>query len=364
MMKFKFLVILLLMLVPLVALAQEVKYTVVPFRGDDKKLSFELAEMFMADLAKSGKIKLVDRLHFDNILDELSKMEMALVKKEDVIDFGASEGANKIISGNYTTAGDKIILNAWVSDVKTSEVLFSDNIEGNKKDIFYFVHQLANRLHYKITGGIWIPEDIAMTPSAQGPSNPDIPKFTPHSTTPTPAPEYVNPRPQETDPLTLLVPKSVNAERLWNNIVDLNIDRGEFSTYHQKESMIISFRASEDCYMTIYSIQADGSIRLVFPNKFDSNNYLSASRLYKIPSEDMWWEYMLSGTSGLESLVAIATIKPLNLDVGKEKLSTLDLMPTINTSPNDFIEKTIIPELQIDPDNKYVFKIVKYYLAD
>ena len=66
-------------------------------------------------------------------------MELALIKEEDIIDFGLSEGADKIISGSYQTIGEEIAIQIWVSDTKTSVVELSDNIEGNKKDIFYFV---------------------------------------------------------------------------------------------------------------------------------------------------------------------------------------------------------------------------------
>ena len=41
-------------LMPFIVIAGEnPAYTVVPFKGEDEKLSFELAEMLMADLAKS-----------------------------------------------------------------------------------------------------------------------------------------------------------------------------------------------------------------------------------------------------------------------------------------------------------------------
>ncbi|MEQ8221945.1 MAG: DUF4384 domain-containing protein [Candidatus Eremiobacterota bacterium] len=368
-MKFKFLLVLLIILIPCMALSEEASYTVVPFKGSDQKLSFELAEMLMADLAKSGQIKLVDRLHFDNILDELAKKEMALVDPNEAVDFGAAEGADEIISGSYTIDGNKISLRAWVSNVKTSQVRFSDNVEGSRGDIFYFAHQLANRLHYKITGGKWIPEETAFatpvpeaTPQSKSTPGPLMP--TPVST---PTPEYVNVRPDETDPSSRLFSGDMTAKTTgWNNILDLSVDRGEFSTYHQKDKMFISFRSSENCYITIYCIQADGSVLLVYPNRMQKDNYLTASRLYKIPPEQAVqpWEYEMSGTPGLESLVAIASVKPLSFDVNKEDLDGMDFIPQVNSIPKDFIVKTIIPKLNIDPDNKYVVKVLKYYLAE
>jgi len=363
-MKFKFFIILLIVLIPYAVLAEKPAYTVVPFKGADQKLSFELAEMLMADLAKSGHIKLVDRLHFDNILDELAKREMALVDPNDAVDFGAAEGADEIISGSYTIDGNKISLRAWVSNVKTGEVKFSDNVEGPKSDLFYFAHQLANRLHYKITGGLWIPEETAMvTPTPEATKSVSFPTQTPVVNNP--APEYVNVRPEETDPSSRLFSSDLTAKTTgWNNILDLSVDRGEFSTYHQKDKMFISFRASEDCYITIYCIQSDGSVLLVFPNQKDKDNYLKSSQLYTLPSKNDMWEYEMGGIPGLESLIAIASIKPLSIDINKEELDSMEFMPQVNSSPNDFIVKTIIPELNIDPENKYVVKVLKYYLAE
>ncbi|MEQ8189983.1 MAG: DUF4384 domain-containing protein [Candidatus Eremiobacterota bacterium] len=366
-MKFKFLLVLLIILIPCMALSEEARYTVVPFKGADQKLSFELAEMLMADLAKSGQIKLVDRLHFDNILDELARREMALVDPNEAVDFGAAEGAEEIISGSYTIDGNKISLRAWVSNVKTSQVRFSDNVEGSRGDIFYFAHQLANRLHYKITGGKWIPEETAAPVPEATPQNKSTPTTLMPTPVATPTPEYVNVRPDETDPSSRLFSGDMTAKTTaWNNILDLSVDRGEFSTYHQKDRMFISFRASENCYITIYCIQADGSVLLVYPNRMQKDNYLTASRLYKIPPEqaERPWEYEMSGTPGLEALIAIASVKPVPFDVTKEELDGLDFIPQVNSSPNDFIVKTIIPKLNIDSDNKYVVKVLKYYLAE
>jgi len=330
-------------------------YTVVPFKGADEALSMELAEMLMADLGKSGEIRLVDRLHFDNILDELAKMELALIKEEDIIEFGIAEGADKIISGSYTVSGEKISLQVWVSDTKTSAVELSDSIEGNKKDIFYFVHQLANRIHYKIAG-LWIPEDIlAMTSPSPGPT--PAPELTP---LPTETPQYVNPRPEETDPSLYITQE----EEIRNNIIDISVDRGEFSTYSRGDSMVISYRASEDCYITLYSIEADGKVRLVFPNKFHKDNFIKAGELYTIPSEQDFWEYIMGGTPGLESLIAIGSEKPLEIEFQDRELADLEFMPEVNSSPNEFIVESIVPRLNIDKDNRCTVKILKYYLAD
>jgi len=328
-------------------------YTVVPFKGADEALSMELAEMLMADLGKSGEIRLVDRLHFDSILDELAKMELALIKEEDIIEFGLAEGADKIISGSYTVSGEKISLQVWVSDTKTSAVELSDSIEGNKKDIFYFVHQMANRIHYKITG-LWIPEDVlAMT----SPSPTPAPALTP---LPTETPQYVNPRPEETDPYLFITQE----EETRNNTIDVSIDKGEFSTYSRGDRMVISYRASEDCYMTLYSIEADGKVRLVFPNKFHKDNFIKAGKLYTIPSEQDFWEYIMEGTPGLESLIAIGSEKPLETEFEDRELADLELMPEVNSSPNEFIVESILPRLNIDKDNKWTVKVLKYYLSD
>ena len=210
-------------------------------------------------------------------------------------------------------------------------------------------HQLANRIHYKLTGS-WIPEETYAMASPQIEITP-VPEV---------IPQYINPRPEETDPYLFLP----SVEKDWNNTIDLSVDRGDFSTYSNGERMVISYRTSKDCYMTIYSIETDGSVHLVFPNKFYKDNFIKGGVIYTIPSEKDFWEYVMEGSPGLESLMAIASENPIELEFGGEDLTGLDFMPRVNESPSEFILENIIPGLNINPENKWTAKILKYYLAE
>lgn len=337
------LLILSILLYPATGFCEDIKYSVVVSESGkkDKKL-VEIAEMVMCDLGKSGKIKLVDRLHFEAIMDEYVKMEMGLVENKNKIDFGKLEGVDKLITISYKIDGKKIFLTACITDVKTAITEISDSVEGNKNDTFYFAHQLANKIHYKITG-LWVPEINVAS---------NIPSPT-HG-------EYKNQNPQQTDPSTVLK----NNKEEWNNSINLSVDKGELSTYYNGDTMKINFSSKEDCFMTIYSINTLGKVNLVFPNGYDKENFLQGGKTVTIPPKNAWWDYVMEGTPGMEALIAIGSKRPLKLEIKKEGFTDVELMPEVNSSPNEFIINSLIPRLKLDKENKWVVKIVKYYLAE
>lgn len=83
--------------------------------------------------------------------------------------------------------------------------------------------------------------------------------------------------------------------------------------YHIGDKIVICFRASNDCYLTLLNIGTSGKLTILFPNALHQNNFIRANQTYRIPDADYGFEYQLQGPAGIETLKAIATRNKVDL---------------------------------------------------
>ncbi len=86
------------------------------------------------------------------------------------------------------------------------------------------------------------------------------------------------------------------------------------------------FQASRDCYLTLMDISTDGTINILFPNKFQPTNFIQAGRVYDIPG-DYQFDMTITGPEGIERVKAIATLQPVNLFDFDFSKNNFDSMP-------------------------------------
>ncbi len=82
------------------------------------------------------------------------------------------------------------------------------------------------------------------------------------------------------------------------------------STYAVGENAQIFFSVSQPAYVYIYDIQPNGVVRLIFPNAYSQNNYVSAGT-HSLPDGN--YRMLVSPPTGVEQLQIIASTVPLNL---------------------------------------------------
>ncbi len=87
--------------------------------------------------------------------------------------------------------------------------------------------------------------------------------------------------------------------------ISMWIDRGEWSTYRPGERLSVYFRVDRPCYVTIVDYSPDGSVDILFPNRWSSMNFVRPGRAYRIP-ESTRYSLRIAGRSGIETLVACA----------------------------------------------------------
>ena len=89
--------------------------------------------------------------------------------------------------------------------------------------------------------------------------------------------------------------------------VDIWTDKDDGSNYYEGDDITIYFRASRDCYVTIYDLDTRGNINLLFPAEPGDNNFISGDEIYMIPDRGDDFEYTLEGPPGNESIQIVAT---------------------------------------------------------
>jgi hypothetical protein len=95
--------------------------------------------------------------------------------------------------------------------------------------------------------------------------------------------------------------------------VELWADRPVGQGYRIGEIATLHFRTSRDCHVTLLDVGTDGSVTVLFPNRFHVNNRVRAGQTYDIPSPAMGFRIRVHGPPGTEVVKAIATEQPLDL---------------------------------------------------
>lgn len=85
------------------------------------------------------------------------------------------------------------------------------------------------------------------------------------------------------------------------------VDRGAGGGYAVGDALQVFVRAERDCYVKLLHVASDGTMRVVFPNGFDTNNRLAAGAVHRIGGVDDPFRLRVSEPTGEESIFAYAS---------------------------------------------------------
>lgn len=77
--------------------------------------------------------------------------------------------------------------------------------------------------------------------------------------------------------------------------------------YHVYDPIKVSFGVNRDSYVYIFSTDANGITRQIFPNYYDTNNFMRAGRAYYIP--DRGYDLEVLGPQGRERIDIVAVME-------------------------------------------------------
>jgi hypothetical protein len=96
--------------------------------------------------------------------------------------------------------------------------------------------------------------------------------------------------------------------------VDLEA-RPSSHTFRDGEPVAIEVTSSRGCFLTLLNIRSDGTVGLLFPNRFDRDNRLGPGEAVRVPSRAHAFEIRVAiddpRDGGREQILAIATLDPV-----------------------------------------------------
>ncbi len=114
-----------------------------------------ITELYIAELASTGKVSIVDRNNFNKLLKEMNFQAGDWADSEKTIRLGTASGASVIGRGQIIKLGNKMYLSATVIDVKTAKVISSAKTQFESLDDIFnilpgFVRDISEDLTLKI----------------------------------------------------------------------------------------------------------------------------------------------------------------------------------------------------------------------
>ena len=99
--------------------------------------------------------------------------------------------------------------------------------------------------------------------------------------------------------------------------------------YRIGEPVIFYFTADRDCYITLLDQGTSGTLRVLFPNPYQQDNFIRAGKTYAVPDAAAGYEISVDGPSGVERVKVIATLRktdqlPVDLSKGFYELTPQD----------------------------------------
>ncbi len=100
--------------------------------------------------------------------------------------------------------------------------------------------------------------------------------------------------------------------------------RGQSGIYRDGENLVINIRSESNCYIKLFHVACDGKIQLIFPNKFEKNNFIRAGEAYTFPSPSMNFDFKLGPPYGIETIRLVAqSVQFDDLKIGQDNTGVL-----------------------------------------
>ncbi len=116
-------------------------------------------------------------------------------------------------------------------------------------------------------------------------------------------------------------------------------DKGNNANYKVGETITIYFKISQDAYVYIWDINANGEVRLILPNGYRQDNFFRANIVYSIPSPTDKYTLRIAPPYGREVIHVLASKTPVNILESYKKDLSREPFPLIPESPENFTDK-------------------------
>ncbi|HMU82626.1 MAG TPA: DUF4384 domain-containing protein [Leptospiraceae bacterium] len=238
---------------------------ILPFQAKDSARGEELASRLTAEIVARQAFPVAERAQLKKALEELAKGQTGLFQPENAPQLGRMIGADYLILGEILDSTDKGGVRASMRVVRAETgIVIGAAVTGGEADA------VSRDLSLSAIKTVSIHAML---------ENPDSPYS-----------------------------------------VLLLLDKGKNPEYKLGETLRLKFKvlkhdqtASEKVYLSIYSINADGVMTLIYPNRFSGQEGVYVGREYTFPDPRDDFEWKLVPPAGAETLQAIVSNKPVRL---------------------------------------------------
>jgi hypothetical protein len=95
-------------------------------------------------------------------------------------------------------------------------------------------------------------------------------------------------------------------------VIDVWTDEGEGAVYYPGQRIRVYFRASRDCYVTIYNVDTQGYVHLLYPAASSDEHFIMGGVTYRVPSRRAPYDLIVAGPSGIEYVEAVVSMEPFH----------------------------------------------------
>lgn len=92
--------------------------------------------------------------------------------------------------------------------------------------------------------------------------------------------------------------------------VDVWLNKECGSPFYTEEKVKIFFKTDTDGYVTLYDIDTQGNVLVIFPNRHTPDNFVRAGQTFQIPAEQASYNLVVEGPEGIEYIEAMASVDP------------------------------------------------------
>jgi hypothetical protein len=137
--------------------------------------------------------------------------------------------------------------------------------------------------------------------------------------------------------------------------VTLWTDRGINGIFRDGEKLVVNIRSEEDCYIKLFHAGADGNVKMIFPNKYETNNFINAKTVYKFPDKNMGFEFTLGAPYGIETIRLVAQSAQFD-DLGPGEYNGGGPFKDVGSISSPDIKGVYVKGLNVTPDLKTLKK--------
>lgn len=122
-----------------------------PARAEFDGIATGVQDLLITDLASNAKIRLVDRAHIADLLQEQKMAKDGAIDPQTAVRVGKILGAQYAITGGFLSDGHgKAVMTGRTIDIETTQIINPEKIEGNSDNVLGLISQLSS----KISGGM------------------------------------------------------------------------------------------------------------------------------------------------------------------------------------------------------------------